>query len=64
MIGDVGGVLREDIADDLIDGVVALFLQCLVHGQQDLMDLFVLIFGAVVLTLGILAGVSILSVFY
>ena len=27
-------------------------------------NLFVLIFGAVVLTLGILAGVSILSVFY
>ena len=42
VVGDIGGVLRENIADDLVDRIVALFLQCLIDRGQDLMDLRVL----------------------
>ena len=31
VVGDVGGVLGQDIAHDLVDGVVALDLQRIVH---------------------------------
>ena len=30
VVGDIGGILGEDIAHNLIDGVIALFLQCLI----------------------------------
>ena len=39
MVGDIGGILRKDIADDLVDGVVALFLQRLVYRGKDRVDL-------------------------
>ena len=31
MIGDIGGVLGQDIAHDLVDGVIAFFLQRLIN---------------------------------
>ena len=43
MVGDIGGVLGEDVAHDLVDRVIALLLQRLVHGQHDPVDLRVLI---------------------
>ena len=42
VVGDIGGVLGEDITHDLIDGIIALFLQCLIDGGEDLVDLRVL----------------------
>ena len=38
---DVGRVLRQDVADELIDGVVALLLQRTVHLQHRLLDLHI-----------------------
>ena len=45
VIGDVGGVLGENITHDLVDGVIALFLQCPIDGRENLMDLCVLLRG-------------------
>ena len=42
VVGDIGGVLGQDIAHDLIDGVIALLLQGLVDGGENLMNLLVL----------------------
>ena len=33
--GDIGGVFAEDIANQLVDGIVALFLKGLIDGSQD-----------------------------
>ena len=38
---DIGGVLRQNIAYQLVDGVVALFLQCPVDLQNCLFDLHI-----------------------
>ena len=38
VIGDIGGILGKDIADDLIDGIVALVLQRGINGRQDMTD--------------------------
>ena len=35
IVGDIGGILRQDVAHDLVDGIVALFLQSVVHRLQD-----------------------------
>jgi hypothetical protein len=35
VIGNVGGVFGEKIAYDLIDGVIALFVQCVEDGAQN-----------------------------
>ena len=43
MIGDIGGVFGENIAHNLIDWIIALFLQCLIDRGEDLMDLRVLL---------------------
>ena len=43
VIGNVGGVLREDVANDLIDGVIPLFLQCLLDCGQNVINLHILI---------------------
>ena len=32
--GDIGGVFAEDIANQLVDGIVALFQQRLIYGGQ------------------------------
>ena len=42
VVGDVGGVLRKDVAHELVDGVIALLLQRGVHARQDVVDLLVL----------------------
>ena len=34
IVGDIGGVLGEQIADDLIDGVVAFFVQGVEHTTE------------------------------
>lgn len=38
VVGDIGGILAEDIAHDLVDGVVPLFLQGIVNGCEDGFD--------------------------
>jgi hypothetical protein len=43
VIGDIGGVLREDIPYDLVDGVISLFLEGIIYGGQDILDLRVLV---------------------
>ena len=35
---DVGGILREDIAHDLVDRVVTLLTQSIIDGEQNLSD--------------------------
>ena len=47
MVGDVGGVLGEDVAYDLVDGVVALLFQGLVNREHDPVDLSVLLSGEI-----------------
>ena len=42
VVGDIGGVLRQDITHDLVDGVITLFLQCLIDGGQDVVNFSVL----------------------
>jgi hypothetical protein len=42
IVRDICGILRKQISNDLIDGVVALFLQCVIYGAEDGADLFVL----------------------
>ena len=37
------GHIREDVPHDLVDGIVTLFLQGLVDGREDLLDLWVLV---------------------
>ena len=39
---DISWVLRKNIADQLVDGVIALLLQRGVHARQDVVDLLVL----------------------
>jgi hypothetical protein len=43
VVGDVGGVLAENIAHDLVDGVIALLLEGIIDGGQDHPDLLVLV---------------------
>ena len=45
MVGDIGGVFGEDVAHDLVDGIIALFLQCLIDSGQNVADLSILIHG-------------------
>ena len=45
VVGDIGGVLGKDVAHDLVDGVISLFLQCPIDGGKDLVDLRVLVHG-------------------
>ena len=39
VFGDVGGVLRKDVAHELVDRVIALLLQRGVHARQDVVDI-------------------------
>ena len=40
---DISRVLRKNIADQLVDGVIALLLQCTVNKLHNLLDLLVFI---------------------
>ena len=40
---DISRVLRKNIADQLVDGVIALLLQCNVNKMHNLLDLLVFI---------------------
>ena len=42
MVRDIGGVLRQDVAHDLVDGIIALILQRGINGGQNMTDLSVL----------------------
>ena len=42
VVGDIGGIFGENITNDLIDGVIAFFLQCLIDGGQDVVNFSVL----------------------
>ena len=35
VICDVSGVLRQEITDDLVDGVIAFFAECAIYRGQD-----------------------------
>ena len=50
MVGDVGRIRRQDVAHDLVDGIVALLLQGFVDGGQDIVDLLILILSRVELS--------------
>ena len=43
VVGDIGGVFGEDISDDLIDGVIPLLLERVVHRGQNGLDLVALV---------------------
>jgi hypothetical protein len=45
IVGDIGGVLGQQIAHDLIDGVVALFLQSVEHGPEGTAHILFIITG-------------------
>ena len=50
MVGDIGGVLGQDIAHDLIDGVIALLLQGFVNGGENLINFRILLQGEIELS--------------
>ena len=50
MVGDVGRILGENVAHDLIDGIIALFLESFVDGGEDVVYLLLLILCRVELT--------------
>ena len=41
VVCDIGGVLGEDVAHDLVDGVVTLFPESVIHRGEDALHLFV-----------------------
>ena len=43
MVSNIGGVFGEDISNDLVDGIIALFLQCPVNCGEDMMNFSILI---------------------
>ena len=45
VVGNIGGVLGQDIAHDLIDGIIALLFQGLVNRGENLMNFLVLFQG-------------------
>ena len=45
MIGDIGGILREDVAYDLIDGVVAFLCQAMINLSENLLHFFGVVYG-------------------
>ena len=45
VIGDVGGILGQQVAHDLVHGVVALFLQGVEHRAQDPAHIVLVIAG-------------------
>lgn len=45
VVGDVGGVLGEKVAHDLVDGVVALLAQSVVNGAKDSTHILLFIAG-------------------
>ena len=42
--GDISGVFREDVAHQLVDGIVPLFLQRMIHIRQNCLDFFIAVF--------------------
>ena len=42
VIGDISGVFSQEIPDNLIDGIVALFLKGLIDGSQDVPNFCIL----------------------
>ena len=45
VIGDIGGILGQQVAHDLIDGIIALFLQSVEHGTQGTAHILFIIAG-------------------
>ena len=45
VVGDVGGILGQNIAHDLVDGVIALFLKGLIYLGEDGLDLQITLIG-------------------
>ena len=45
IIGDIGGILGQQVAHDLIDGIIALFLQSVEHGTQGAAHILFIIAG-------------------
>ena len=41
VVGDIGGVLGQDVTDDLVDGVIPLLLEGVIYGGQNGLDLLV-----------------------
>ena len=50
VVGDIGGILGEDIAHDLVDRIVALLLEGLLDSGEDMMDLLLLILSGIELS--------------
>ena len=44
VIGNVGGILGEDVTNNLIDGIISLLLQSLIDGGEDQADLGIFVY--------------------
>jgi hypothetical protein len=44
VVGDIGGVLGKNVSHNLIDGIIALFFQCLIDSGQNLADFLILFY--------------------
>ena len=45
VVGDIGGIFCEQIADDLIDGIIAFFIQSIEHTMQNPAHILLVITG-------------------
>ena len=45
VVGDIGGIFCEQVADDLIDGIIAFFIQSIEYTTQNPAHIFLVIAG-------------------
>ena len=45
VVGDIGGIFRKQVADDLIDGVIAFFIQGVEYIPENLAHILLIIAG-------------------
>jgi hypothetical protein len=45
IVRNIGGIFREDISYDLVDGIVALFIQCVEHSPQNTVHIVFFVTG-------------------
>ena len=50
VVGDISGIFGQNVADDLVDWIVAFFFQCMIDRRHNRLDLFVFLLIDIKLT--------------
>ena len=45
VVGDIGGIFCEQLTDDLIDGIIAFFIQSIEYTTQNAAHIFLIVAG-------------------